>query len=51
MFTVEPLPEASPLRVLCSVLLHPYATDRSLAENERIVELFADNLRRHMSRR
>jgi phosphoglycerate dehydrogenase-like enzyme len=49
VFAVEPLPDSSPLWGLPNVLLSPHTTALSLHENERIVELFADNLRRYMS--
>ena len=49
VFAVEPLPEDSPLWELPNVLLSPHTTALSIHENERIVELFVDNLRRYMN--
>ncbi len=49
VFAVEPLPEDSPLWELPNVLLSPHTTALSMHENERIVELFVDNLRRYMN--
>ncbi len=42
----EPLPADSPLWELDNVLLSPHTAALSTRENERIVELFCDNLRR-----
>ncbi len=42
----EPLPADSPLWDLDNVLLSPHTAALSTKENERIVELFCDNLRR-----
>ncbi len=42
----EPLPADSPLWDLDSVLLSPHTAALSMRENERIVELFCDNLLR-----
>jgi phosphoglycerate dehydrogenase-like enzyme len=42
----EPLPDDSPLWDLDNVLLSPHTAALSTKENERIVELFCDNLRR-----
>lgn len=49
--TVEPLPPDSPLWGLPNVLLTPHTMALSPAENARIVDLFADNLRRFLDRR
>lgn len=45
----EPLPEDSPLWELPNVLLTPHTMALSHRENERIAELFLDNLRRYRS--
>jgi phosphoglycerate dehydrogenase-like enzyme len=47
----EPLPEDSPLWTLPNVLVTPHAGALSARENERIVELFVDNLRRYLDGR
>jgi phosphoglycerate dehydrogenase-like enzyme len=47
----EPLPEDSALWTLPNVLVTPHAGALSARENERIVELFVDNLRRYLDRR
>jgi phosphoglycerate dehydrogenase-like enzyme len=44
--TVEPLPDDSPLWTMPNVLLSPHTAALSPRENERIVELFIDNLNR-----
>jgi phosphoglycerate dehydrogenase-like enzyme len=49
VFATEPLPEDSPLWALPNVLVTPHAAALSARENERIVELFRDNLRRLLS--
>lgn len=46
VFEKEPLPPHSPLWDLENVLLSPHTAALSDKENERIVELFCDNLRR-----
>ena len=51
VFASEPLPPASPLWTLPNVLVAPHAAALSARENERIVELFTDNLRRHLDGR
>jgi phosphoglycerate dehydrogenase-like enzyme len=47
----EPLPEDSPLWTLPNVLVTPHAGALSARENERIVEMFVDNLRRYLDGR
>jgi glyoxylate/hydroxypyruvate reductase len=47
--TTEPLPADSPLWELDNVILSPHTAAQSIHENERIVELFADNLRRYLA--
>jgi phosphoglycerate dehydrogenase-like enzyme len=48
VFATEPLPADSPLWSLDNVLVTPHAAALSTRENERIVELFMDNLRRYL---
>jgi phosphoglycerate dehydrogenase-like enzyme len=49
VFPTEPLPPDSPLWELDNVILSPHTAAQSIRENERIVELFADNLRRYLA--
>jgi phosphoglycerate dehydrogenase-like enzyme len=49
VFATEPLPPGSPLWELDNVILSPHTAAQSVRENERIVELFADNLRRYLA--
>jgi phosphoglycerate dehydrogenase-like enzyme len=51
VFATEPLPADSPLWTLPNVLVTPHAAALSARENERIAELFADNLRRFLDGR
>jgi phosphoglycerate dehydrogenase-like enzyme len=51
VFATEPLPADSPLWTLPNVLVTPHAVAVSSRENERIAELFADNLRRYLDGR
>ena len=51
VFATEPLPDSSPLWPLPNVLVTPHAAALSARENERIVELFVDNLRRYLDGR
>jgi phosphoglycerate dehydrogenase-like enzyme len=51
VFATEPLPADSPLWTLPNVLVTPHAVAVSPRENERIAELFADNLRRYLDGR
>ena len=46
VFATEPLPPSSPLWELDNVIISPHMAALSARENERIVELFRDNLRR-----
>jgi phosphoglycerate dehydrogenase-like enzyme len=48
VFAEEPLPASSPLWELENVLLSPHTAALSIKENERIVELFGENLRRYL---
>jgi len=49
VYAPEPLPADSPLWQLDNVILSPHTAAQSIRENERIVELFADNLRRYLT--
>jgi len=49
VYATEPLPADSPLWELDNVILSPHTAAQSTRENERIVELFADNLRRYLA--
>jgi phosphoglycerate dehydrogenase-like enzyme len=49
VYATEPLPADSPLWELDNVILSPHTAAQSIRENERIVELFADNLRRYLA--
>ncbi|MET0228610.1 MAG: D-2-hydroxyacid dehydrogenase [Actinomycetes bacterium] len=51
VFATEPLPADSPLWTLPNVLVTPHAAALSARENERIAELFADNLGRYLDGR
>ena len=51
VFATEPLPADSPLWTLPNVLVTPHAAALSARENERIAELFADNLPRYLDGR
>jgi phosphoglycerate dehydrogenase-like enzyme len=48
VFATEPLPRNSPLWAMPSVLVSPHTAALSLRENERIVDLFIENLRRYL---
>jgi phosphoglycerate dehydrogenase-like enzyme len=47
----EPLPAESPLWDMPNVLISPHSASTVERENERIVELFVENLRRWLDRR
>ena len=49
VFATEPLPADSPLWWLPNVLLSPHTAGRSTRENERLVALFSENLRRYLA--
>jgi len=49
VFAHEPLPPESPLWELDNVILSPHTSALSVHENARIVELFAENLRRYLA--
>jgi phosphoglycerate dehydrogenase-like enzyme len=48
VFAVEPLPAESSLWELPNVLIAPHAAGQSVHDDERLVELFCDNLRRYL---
>jgi phosphoglycerate dehydrogenase-like enzyme len=48
VFAVEPLPSESPLWDLPNVLVTPHSMSTALGENEALVDLFSDNLRRYL---
>jgi glyoxylate/hydroxypyruvate reductase A len=49
VFAAEPLPKASPLWDLPNVLVTPHSMSTALDENEWLVDLFSDNLRRYLA--
>ena len=49
VFDVEPLPAASPLWDLENVLVSPHSASTLPSENEALVDLFVDNLRRFLN--
>ncbi len=49
VFADEPLPPNNPLWELPNVLISPHSASTSDRENERITELFCDNLRRYLA--
>ena len=49
VFATEPLPRDSPLWDLSNVLISPHTAALSVHENERIDELFCENLRRYLA--
>jgi phosphoglycerate dehydrogenase-like enzyme len=49
VFAEEPLPPESPLWELENAIVSPHTAALSIHENERIVELFAENLRRYLA--
>ncbi|NNF26744.1 MAG: hypothetical protein HKN73_05975 [Gemmatimonadetes bacterium] len=51
VFETEPLPAASPLWDMPNVLVSPHSASTSDRENERIVDLFVDNLQRWLEGR
>jgi phosphoglycerate dehydrogenase-like enzyme len=48
VFEEEPLPGDSPLWDMANVLICPHSASTSDRENERITDLFCDNLRRYL---
>jgi phosphoglycerate dehydrogenase-like enzyme len=51
VFATEPLPPESPLWAMGNVVLSPHTAALNSAEDRRIAELFADNLRRFLNGR
>jgi phosphoglycerate dehydrogenase-like enzyme len=49
VFATEPLPSESPLWAMPNVLISPHSAATSDRENERIVSLFCENLRRYLA--
>jgi phosphoglycerate dehydrogenase-like enzyme len=49
VFATEPLPADSPLWGLPNVMISPHTAALSIHEDERLVELFAANLRRYLA--
>ena len=49
VFAEEPLPASSPLWDMPNVLVSPHSASTSDRENERITDLFCDNLRRFLA--
>ena len=49
VFAEEPLPASSPFWELENVIVSPHTAALSSRENERIVELFCENLRRYLA--
>jgi phosphoglycerate dehydrogenase-like enzyme len=51
VFTIEPLPDNSPLWDLPNVLLSPHSASTAAQENEVLTDLFIDNLQRYLDGR
>jgi glyoxylate/hydroxypyruvate reductase len=51
VFEQEPLPPDNPLWSMPNVLVSPHSASTVVGENERLTELFADNLRRYLDGR
>ena len=51
VFEQEPLPDSSPLWDMENVLVNPHSASTSDRENERLTELFCDNLQRFVNGR
>jgi phosphoglycerate dehydrogenase-like enzyme len=49
VFEEEPLPTASPLWDMPNVIVSPHSASTSDRENERITDLFCENLRLYMA--
>ncbi len=49
VFAVEPLPPDSPLWDMPNVLVTPHSMSTVTSENEAVVEVFVDNLRRYLA--
>lgn len=50
VFQTEPLPLESPLWELPNVMISPHSASTSERENERLTDLFCENLRRYANR-
>lgn len=50
VFAEEPLPRESPLWAMDNVLVSPHSGSTSDRENERLTDLFCENLRRYLAR-
>jgi phosphoglycerate dehydrogenase-like enzyme len=48
VFAREPLPGDSPLWDMSNVLVTPHSMSTALDENQRLTDLFCDNLRRYL---
>jgi len=48
VFAHEPLPQDSPLWDMPNVLISPHSASTAASENQKIVDLFRDNLRRYL---
>jgi phosphoglycerate dehydrogenase-like enzyme len=46
VFAVEPLPPGDPLWTLPNVLISPHSASTATSENEKIVQIFVENLGR-----
>jgi glyoxylate/hydroxypyruvate reductase len=51
VFAVEPLPDSSPLWDLPNVLIAPHSASTVYQENDRLVDLFIENLHRYLDGR
>jgi phosphoglycerate dehydrogenase-like enzyme len=49
VFTSEPLPATNPLWDLPNVLVTPHSMSTAVGENDLLVDLFCDNLRRYLA--
>ena len=49
VFEHEPLPESSPFWDMENVLVNPHSASTSDRENERLTDLFCDNLKRFVN--
>jgi len=49
VFEEEPLPADSPLWNMANVLINPHSASTSHRENERITDIFCDNLQRYLT--
>ena len=46
----EPLPKDNPLWDMTQVIIYPHTASTSVKENQRLTDLFCENLRRHIDR-